>query len=134
MAASHPDLQIVKFTVNVEDGETYDVQVEGVDEVQCSIPESSTYTMTIVFRVLNRTLYDLKYRQDIKKGGFTIKTRNNFVGAEFAPQEEPHVVTFAPDTTPGGFMFRGAFPSVSTYYAGDEELFASDWTLSIVKK
>lgn len=134
MGKHHDDLDIIKFIVNFEDGSLREVPVADVDEVIVSIPEGTTYQMSIVFKVSNRTLKGLKYKQVVKKGGIPLKTRELYIGDEFAPSEEYHTKQFEKDTTPSGFLYRGKFPSTSTYFAGDEELFTSDWTLEVTKK
>lgn len=134
MVVQHKDLVINKFIVTYEDGKTEEVQVEGVDLVVVKIPEGTVYQMTIEFFVKNRTLNKLRYKQEFKKGGIVLKTKNLYVGDSFEPTEEPHRVTFEKDTSPSGFLFRGSFPATSTYYADDEELFVSPWTLEISKK
>ncbi|QWU86152.1 hypothetical protein CA3LBN_000370 [Candidozyma haemuli] len=134
MGKHHDDLDIIKFIVNFEDGSSREVPVADVDEVIVSIPEGTTYQMSIVFKVSNRTLKGLKYKQVVKKGGIPLKTRELYIGDEFAPSEEYHTKQFEKDTTPSGFLYRGKFPSTSTYFAGDEELFTSDWTLEVTKK
>ncbi|KAK6201469.1 immunoglobulin E-set [Scheffersomyces amazonensis] len=132
---SHPDLEVVKFTVEVGDSEeTIDVQVEGVEDVIFNIPESSKFVTTIYFRVKNRELKDVKYKQVIKKAGVPIKTRDLELGPVFQPSDEIYSTAFPEDTTPGGFFFRGTYPATSTYYADGEELFTSDWTLTITSK
>lgn len=134
MGKHHDDLDIIKFIVDFEDGTQKEVPVASVDDVLFSIPEGTTYQMTIVFEVKNRTLKNLKYKQVIRKGGIPLKSKEFFMGEEFAPLDEPYKTTFEKDTTPAGFLYRGSFPSTSTYFAGDEELFTSEWTLEISKK
>uniref|UniRef100_A0A0L0NQQ6 Uncharacterized protein n=1 Tax=Candidozyma auris TaxID=498019 RepID=A0A0L0NQQ6_CANAR len=132
MGKHHNDLDIIKFIVDFEDGSQKEVPVASVDEVVVLIPEGTTYQMTIVFKVENRTLKNLKYKQVVKKGGIPLKNKELYIGDEYAPGE--HSKQFEKDTTPSGFLYRGTFPSTSTYYAGDEELFTSPWTLEVTKK
>lgn len=134
MVQQHEDLVIEKFIVNYADGKKEEVQVEGQDEVIVKITEGAKYQMTIVFTVKNRTLKKLRYKQEFKKGGIVLKTKNLYVGDEFEPSDTPHQVTFEQDTAPSGFLFRGSFPATSTYYVEDEELFVLPWTLEISKK
>lgn len=134
MGKHHDDLDIVKFIVNFEDGSEKEVPVASVDEVLVLIPEGTTYQMTIVFTVSNRTLKSLKYKQVVRKGGIPLKSKELYLGDEFEPREEPYTKQFEKDTTPSGFLYRGTFPSTSTYFAGEEELFTSDWTLEVTKK
>ncbi|KAK6462314.1 immunoglobulin E-set [Scheffersomyces coipomensis] len=131
---AHPDLQIIKFVVNVDGQEPSEVQVEGAEDIIFNIPESSKYYTTIHFKVKNRELKNVKYKQVVRKAGLVIKQRELDLGPEFQPSDEVYTTDFPEDTTPGGFFIRGTYPSTSTYYADDEELFTSDWTLTITKK
>lgn len=134
MAKSHDDLEIIKFIITFDDGSLRDVPVAGVDDILVTIPEGTNYQMTIVFKVSNRTLKNIKYKQVIRKGGIPLKSKEFLMGEECAPSEEEYVKQFEKETTPSGFLYRGTFPATSTYYAGDEELFISDWTLEVTKK
>lgn len=134
MGVEHSNLEILKFTVNLEDGTTYDVQVKGNDDVKVEIPENTEYQMTIHFLVKEAELKDLSYKQSIKKFGIVMKTKTVEVGPEFQPREEPYLVTFAKDVTPGGMMTRGDFACTSTYTANGEVLFEAHWTLLITQK
>lgn len=134
MGKHHDDLDIIKFIINFDDGSLREVPVAAVDKVVVSIPEGTNYQMTIVFKVSNRTLKNIKYKQVIRKGGIPLKSKEFFMGDEFAPSEEEYTKQFEKETTPAGFLYRGTFPSTSTYFAGDEELFTSDWTLEVTKK
>lgn len=131
----HPDLEIIKFVIQVEGKEPATVQVAGADKIVFKIPESSKYNSTVYFKVKNRPLKNLKYKQIVKKAGVTIKTREEEIGQEFEPSEEEiYSKTFPDDETPGGFFVRGSYYCTSQYYAGDEELILADWVLEIGKK
>lgn len=132
--ATHPDLEIIQFTVNIEGREPTVVQVAGADSIDFKIPESSKYSMTVHFKVKNRTLNDLKYKQVVKRHGITFKQRELAIGDSFEPSEEIYTKTFEEDSTPGGFLIRGTYPATSTYFAGSEELFTAEWSLEITKK
>ena len=134
MSIDHPNLEILSFTVNYEDGTTYEVQVKGVESIEFKIPEDTTYQMTIHFKVKGRTLQDLKYKQEVKAYGMIVRKREVDIGPEFEPSENTYDVTFAKDTTPKGMMLRGDYNCTSTYYANGEELFLSPWKLSVTKK
>lgn len=129
----HPDIEVLKYTLNVAGRDPVDVQVAGNDDIRFEIPEGTEYNMTIHFLVKNNTLKDLEYKQEIKKVGFVVKTREVKIGPEFTPSDEPYVVDFEKDTTPKGFMYRGTFDCTSTYRANGEVLFSQDWTLTVSK-
>lgn len=133
--ATHPDLEILKFEVNVEGRDPVTVDVKNADSILFKIPENSKYHLTVFFHVKNRTLKNLRYQQNIKKAGITVKQRDLDIGDEYAPSEETvYSKSFPEDVTPGGFLFRGTYPATSTYYAGDEELMVVEWSLEITKK
>lgn len=134
MGVNHPDIEVLKFTLNVVGKEPEDVQVKGNDDIHFNIPEGTEYHMTIHFIVKTRVLKDLQYKQEVKKAGFVVRSREVKIGPEFEPREEPYVVDFEKDTTPSGFMYRGSFNCTSTYRANDEVLFSLDWTLTVSKK
>lgn len=134
MGQNHPDIEILKIVLQVEGDEPKEIQVLGNPAIHFDIPEGSEYFMTLHFTVANNTLKELKYKQEIKKAGFVVKSREVYVGDEFAPREEPYAVDFAKDTTPTGFMFRGNFNCTSTYTESGEFMFAQDWTLTVSKK
>lgn len=134
VASTHPDLDILKFVVNIEGREPDVVEVKGNDKIVFKIPENSKYSMTVYFTVANNSLKGLKYKQVIKKGGIPFKTRELEFGADYDPSEEIYSKTFPEDQTPGGYFIRGTYYATSTYYANGEELMAVDWTLEIVKK
>lgn len=133
--ATHPDLQIIKFVVHVEGEEPVEVPVDGADSIEFKIPESSNYYTTVYFKVKNRTLKDLKYKQIVKRHGITFKQHEYEIGPSYEPSEETvYSKDFAKDTTPGGFLVRATYPCTSTYYADGEELYTAEWTLEITKK
>lgn len=134
MGFVHPDIEVLKFTLNVSGREPEDVIVKGNDNIHFEIPEGTEYYMTIHFTVKNTTLKDLKYKQDVKKLTFVVKSRDVEIGPLFEPRDEPYVIDFGKDTTPSGFMFRGNFNCTLTYYANGEVLFAQDWTLTVTSK
>ena len=128
----HPDVEIIKFVLQVEGKEPEEIQVEGVDEFKVAIPEGSKYFMTIYFKAL-KDLKDFKYNQVVKKAGIVLKERDIQIG-DYTASSEVYSKEFEPDVTPSGFFTRGTFPARSTYYANGAELYASDWTLEIKKK
>lgn len=132
-STTHPDLEILRFTVKVEGKEPVTVSAGDNDEVEFKIPESSSYTFTLHFKVKNRALNNLRYKQVVKRHGLTVKSRELDIG-DFEPSTEEYSKEFPPDTTPGGFLVRGAYNATSTYFAGEEELKVVDWTLEITKK
>lgn len=134
MAASHPDFQVLKFTVKLDGNEERETQVLDNDNIVVEIPEGTEYVMTIHFHVTGNTLKDLKYKQVVKKGGITVRTREVKIGDEFEKREEVYTVTFDPDTTPSGMFFRGNFNCTSTYHANGDELYEVPWLLTVTKK
>ncbi|ODQ78056.1 hypothetical protein BABINDRAFT_163086 [Babjeviella inositovora NRRL Y-12698] len=136
----HPDFEIVGVYVNVEGKEPifHDRTIVPLPALHFQIPEKSKYFLTLKFKVKNRTLKDLKYKQVVKAAGITVKSRECAIGPEFAPIEESddtvYTAEFPEDVTPGGFMIRGKYNASSTYYAGDEALLEGPWTLEITKK
>lgn len=130
---THPDLEVIKFEVRVEGKEPVFVQVAGADSIDFKIPENSKYVTVIHFKVKNRSLKNLRYKQVVKKGGFALKTKEIELG-DYEPSDEIYAKETPEDTTPGGFMFRGSYPAESTYYVGDEELYTAEWSLEITKK
>lgn len=101
------------------------------------LPESSTYHLSIRFKVTKRPLKNLKYYQVVKKHGLPFKTRDIEITpiAEVNNNESPeHVFKFPPDTLPGGALIRGKYPAQSKFYEDGKEIFACDWIIEIVKK
>ncbi|CAK7895262.1 hypothetical protein CAAN1_10S01530 [[Candida] anglica] len=131
---THPDLEILKYVLEVEGSEPQDIIVKGAEKIDIKIPEGSKYSITVYFHVKNRELVDLKYTQVIKKLGIVLKQRDLQIGDSFAPSTETYTKKFAEDVTPSGWATRGSFPATSTYYAGDELLYSVEWTLEITKK
>ncbi|GEQ67260.1 hypothetical protein JCM33374_g924 [Metschnikowia sp. JCM 33374] len=134
MPVDHPNLEILGFTVNYDDGTTYEVPVKGTESIEIRIPEDTTYQMTIQFKVKQKNLVGLKYKQEVWAYGMVVRCREVDIGDEFLPSDTPYLVTFAKDTTPKGMMLRGDYNCTSTYYAEDGELFQSPWKLSVTKK
>lgn len=136
MSAGKPEtneFEVMKFTVEVEGTEGIQtVQVKDNDNIYMAIPEGSKYTTTIHFQA-NVPLKDFKYIQIGKKAGITVKKTERILG-DFEPREELYSVTFEPDTTPSGFLFRGQCQMTSTYYLEGKEVHAADWIVDIVKK
>ncbi|CAK9436751.1 uncharacterized protein LODBEIA_P12730 [Lodderomyces beijingensis] len=128
---THPDLIPIEFVLHVVGKDPVTIPVRGVDSINIKIPGGAKYFMTIKFQVKNRTLKDIKYKQNVKKGGITIRARELEIGT-FEPSEtEIYTKDFPEDETPGGWLLRGNYYATSTYYAGDELLMAVDWTLEI---
>lgn len=134
MGEHHPDVEVLKIVLQVDGKEPEEVTVLGNKDIHFEIPEGSEYFMTIHFTVSNNPLKEFKYKQEVKKAGFVVKSRDVYIGDEFLPKEEPYVVEFEKDLTPSGFMFRGNFNCTSTYLANGEFLYAQDWTLTVSKK
>ncbi|KAK6454783.1 immunoglobulin E-set [Scheffersomyces xylosifermentans] len=131
---THPDLEVQKFTVIIEGrDEPLVVPVLG-QEIHVTLPENSKYQMTVHFKVKNRTLKNLHYKQVVTKAGITIRTTELFLGEELEPSEELYTREFPEDTTPGGFFIRGQHSGHATYTADKEVLMSGDWTLEITKK
>ncbi|OBA19138.1 E set domain-containing protein [Metschnikowia bicuspidata var. bicuspidata NRRL YB-4993] len=134
MSVSHPNLEILGFTVNYEDGTKNEIPVKGSKSIEFKIPEDTTYQTTIHFLVKEKTLNKLKYKQEVKAFGMVVRSREVFVGEQFAPRDTPYDVTFDKDCTPKGMILRGEYNCVSTYYADGEVLFQSPWKLNVTKK
>lgn len=132
--ATHPDLQIIKFRLNVEGHRPKEIQVEGVDKLDILIPEYSKYTLTIFFKVKNRTLHNLMYTQIFRKAGIIIRQTDLHLGPMFEPSEQMYSKTFDQEETPGGIIFRGSYPAQSIYFTENEELMIVNWKLRLMKK
>lgn len=131
MAVEHPNLEIIKFVVTLGDGTVNEVPVKGNDDIHFIIPADTDFQTTIHFRVKEKKLVKLEYKQQMKKFGITVHRVDNYVGDEFEPREEEYVVPFKTDHSPLGMMAKGSFTCSSTYYADGELLFDSPWRLTI---
>ncbi|KAI5962300.1 uncharacterized protein KGF55_003376 [Candida pseudojiufengensis] len=130
---THPDLIIVSFDLYIEGkDEPQIIPVDGQDEIHIAVPGGVKYYIKLNFKVKNRKLEDLNYKQIVKKGGVTIRTREVKLGS-YEPSEEIRSVDFPEDETPGGWLMRGTYYATSYYTAGSETLMVSDWTLEITK-
>jgi len=132
VARSHPDIEIVQFSISIEGQEPTFVPVLGAEKIEFKSPENSKYVISIHFKA-KKTLKDFKYKQVVKRHGITVKSRELEVG-DYEASEELYVKEFPEDTTPGGFIVRGVYPATSTYFANDEELMTTEWSLEITKK
>ncbi|RCK64161.1 Rho GDP-dissociation inhibitor [Candida viswanathii] len=130
---SHPDFQIIKFVIHIHDGEDVEVPVKGADLIHFQLPGGIKYHMTLHFQVKNRRYENVKYIQVVKKAGITIRTTEYEIGS-YDPSEEVYTKDFPESDTPGGWLTRGNYQNVSTYYEGDEVLIATPWTLELVAK
>ncbi|CAI5757260.1 unnamed protein product [Candida verbasci] len=127
---THPDLEIISIIVEVEGKEPNIILVKGQDSVDVVIPGGVKYTMTLQFKVLNNKFENFTYKQNVKKLGVTVRSREVDMGT-FEPSDEVYSYKFPPDETPGGWMMRGKYQAVSTYFANGKQLIANDWTLEI---
>lgn len=127
----HPNLEIIKFVVTLGDGTVNEVQVKDNDDIHFFIPADTDFQNTIHFKVKGTKLTKLMYKQQMKKFGVTVKTKENYIGDEFEPLEEEYVVAFPTDHSPLGMLSKGEFACTSTYYAGDEVLMEAPWKLTI---
>jgi hypothetical protein len=127
-----PDFEVIKFEVTVEGGESFDVPVKDADSIHIKVPENSKYVTTIHFKV-KKDLKGFTYKQQVKKAGIVVKTREIELG-DYEANDEVYSKEFPEDTTPGGFLFRGQFPAVSTYCANGEELLVVEWITEVTKK
>ncbi|CUM63967.1 uncharacterized protein PRCAT00001555001 [Priceomyces carsonii] len=130
---THPDLELIKIYVEIEGLDPIEVPL-GKGDIEVKIPEHTKYTQTFHFKVKNKPLKKFWFKVTAKKHGITVNERTTEVGDEFEPREEEYVERLPEQETPGGFLIRGRFPTVSTYYSGDEVLIESPWTLEITKK
>lgn len=132
VARSHPDVEILQFSISIEGGEPEIVPVLGAEKIEFKIPENSKYVISIHFKA-KKTLKNFRYVQVVKRHGITVKNRELEVG-DYEASDEIYVKQFPEDNTPGGFIVRGVYPATSTYYANDEELMTTEWSLEITKK
>ncbi|KAI5954279.1 hypothetical protein KGF54_002054 [Candida jiufengensis] len=133
MATSHPDFIPIKMETFIEgESEPRIVQVAGNDKIEFKIPGGVKYYTKFYFQVKNRKLENLLYKQIVKKGGVTIRSREIPLGS-YEPSDEIHTIDFPEDETPGGWLMRATYYATSTYSAGDEILIVNDWTLEITK-
>lgn len=132
------NFELFSLEINVEgfdQGLKFSQDMENMpQELFFSIPEYSTYTVTIQYRVKNTPIKKLNYYEVVKKGGIPLKTRKQFVADEAQPTEEYQTVTFPPDKIPGGMLLRGTYPATSTFYQDGKEIITCPFSLAIVKK
>ncbi|ABN67679.1 predicted protein [Scheffersomyces stipitis CBS 6054] len=133
MLPTHPDLEVIKFVTNVVGRDPIETPVSGAETIDVKIPESSKFVMTIHFKVKNRALKNFKYKQVVKKAGITIRNQEFLIG-DYEPSDEVYTKDFPEDTTPGGFLMRGVYPSHSLYFDEVEQLLDVKWDLEITKK
>ncbi|EGV66085.1 E set domain-containing protein [Yamadazyma tenuis ATCC 10573] len=101
------------------------------------LPEYSTYTLTIKYRVTAKPLVKLTYYQVVKKGGIPFKSRKEEIANTAVTNDDTnphHTVTFPPDDIPGGTFIRGTYPAVSTFYAEGKPIFSTEWAIKVVKR
>lgn len=130
--AEHPNLEIIKFVVTLGDGTVDEVQVKNNDDIHVKIPADTDFQNTIHFKVKGTKLTKLMYKQQMKKFGVTVKTKENYMGDEFEPLEDEYVVAFPTDHSPLGMLSKGEFACISTYYADEVVLFEAPWRLTII--
>lgn len=134
MTVSHPDFIPCQNILQVKGQEPQVFELEGkVDGLVVKIPGGSKFVTTLKFKVKNRKLEKLRYKQVIKKGGFTIKSKEVDLGTREPSETEVYAVDSPEDETPGTWVARGAYQATTTYYEGDDELFSTQWTLEITK-
>ena len=77
------NFELFSLEINVEgfdQGLKFSQDMENMpQELFFSIPEYSTYTVTIQYRVKNTPIKKLNYYEVVKKGGIPLKTRKQFV-------------------------------------------------------
>lgn len=134
MTTDHPILEILSFTVSYADGLSFKVPVKDAKSIDIIIAEGTVYQLTIHFRVREVTLLDLQYLQEYKLFGITMKKRHVDVGGEFKPRDTPYAVTLNKYITPEGLFYRRKFNCVSTYFANNQVLLKTPWTLTMTKK
>lgn len=107
------------------------------EEIHFKLPEHSTYTIILEFKVKKRPLRSLRYSHVVKKHGLPMKTRNDLMCEIAVVNDEKlplHRISLPPEKLPGGMMIRGVYPAVSTFTEGEEPLFKVDWKIEIIKK
>lgn len=125
-----------------------EIKVEGFDEglkfsqdmenmpqsLHFVIPEHSTYTVVIQYRVKKTPIKKLNYYEVVKKGGIPLKTRKQYIADEAEPTENYQTITFPPDKVPGGMFLRGTYPATSTFYEDGKEIITCPFSLELAKK
>ncbi|KAI5963840.1 hypothetical protein KGF57_001215 [Candida theae] len=134
MTYPHADFIPVQNILKVKGKEPVVFEIEGKDEgLEVKIPGGVKYHNTFRFKVKNRKLENLRFKQVVKKGGLTIRTTEVDLGTREPSESEIYEVDTPEDETPGGWLTRGVYQASTTYYEGDQELFTARWTLELTK-
>ncbi|KAI3404557.1 hypothetical protein KGF56_002656 [Candida oxycetoniae] len=128
---THPDFVAIDLTLHVDGKEPQHIPIDGAESIYVQIPGGVKYRMTLRFKVKNRELSNLKYKQNVKKAGVTVRSREVDLGTREPSETEIYEQDFPEDETPGGWLMRGKYAATSYYSAGDEMLIVNDWTLEI---
>ncbi|KAI5957036.1 hypothetical protein CANMA_004449 [Candida margitis] len=130
----HPDFTPFQNVVHVEGKEPEVIELEGRTEpLHVKIPGGAKFHTTVKFKVKNRKMENLRYKQVVKKGGIPFKTKMVELGTREPSETEVYEVETEEEVSPGGWVTRGVYQAFSTYYEGDEELLTNQWTLEITK-
>ena len=71
-----------------------------------TIKQGETYRMRVYFQVYYNIVFQLKYKNIVKKLGFT--TKQEQVMGSFSPTKEEHVIDLEEEVAPSGIFARGA--------------------------
>lgn len=83
-----------------------------------TIKQGETYRMRVYFQVYYNIVFQLKYKNIVKKLGFT--TKQEQVMGSFSPTKEEHVIDLEEEVAPSGIFARGAYKGKSLFIDGDE--------------
>ncbi|KAG5418246.1 hypothetical protein I9W82_003774 [Candida metapsilosis] len=134
MTAPHSDSITYQNILKVNGKDPVVYELEGRQEpVHVVIPGGTNYHNTFKFKVKNRKMENLKYKQVFKKGGIPIKHVEIDSGTREPSETEIYEVDSPEDETPSGWLTRGMYHANTTYYEGEKELFVAPWTLEITK-
>lgn len=133
-------IEIVGISVEVE-GQTlvFDQDMDDAPEdgkIHFYLPEYASYVLTFKYKC-KRHIKKLSYRQGIKKGGITVKTRHEHMADEAPANDETlpiHTITLPPDELPGGMLVRGSYLASSCFLEDGKEVLLCPWSLDIIKK
>ncbi|KAG5418245.1 hypothetical protein I9W82_003773 [Candida metapsilosis] len=134
MTVPHQDFVPHQNVLQVKGQEPVVFELEGRTEgIHVKIPGGAKYFTKLRFKIKNRKMENLNYKQVVKKGGIPIKTKEVDLGTREPSETEIYEVDSPEDETPSGWLTRGTYYATTTYYEGDKELFSTQWTLEITK-
>ncbi|KAI5963841.1 hypothetical protein KGF57_001216 [Candida theae] len=129
----HPDFIPYQYIVHIKgEDKPLVTDVESAESIHIKIPAGVKFYQIVRFKVKNRKLENLHYKQLTKKAGLTIKKIEVDLGTHEPSETEIYEVQTPEDSTPGGWLTKGQYSSTTTYYEGDKELYTDDWILEII--